>query len=342
LFSLPVNLRFILGSMAFQTLRAVFARAAQPGFVLGLLAGALFGCQPPSATPVAAPPVAASPPDVIVAAPPLSAAPAVAPPPPVADGTTVKDEFALSAGATLPQQSLDCVTGVDPELDKESPWSKETGERLDRQLERLAPCTRGLPPGDTELTLRMVYGPDGFSTSQHVVRSSAAGCDVSACVMRELAQIPSPKLSIDRASYDISLVLQRGSARRAPDAPEVLAEDPEDTGGGSCVDPAITALSRAKIREVVSTTFTDLKQCYGQALMRDHAVTGNVTFEFVIGQGGKVARAQIREATLPDCAAIQCMLAEFRGLEFPAPIGRSVRIVYPIRYMVEQAPSKLQ
>jgi hypothetical protein len=188
----------------------------------------------------------------------------------------------------------------------------------------------------------MVYGADGFSTSQHVVRSSAAGCEVAACVMRELAQVPSPKLSIDHASYDLSLVLQRGSARRAPDAPEVLVEDPEDTGGGNCVDPAIAALSRAKIREVVSTTFTDLKQCYGQALMRDHAAKGNVTFEFVIGQGGKVARAQIREATLPDCAAIQCMLAEFRALEFPPPVGRSVRIVYPISYMVEQAPMKLQ
>jgi len=329
--------------MGFKTLRAVLAPAARPGFVLGLLAGASFGCQPPSATPTAAPSAAARPPEaVIVAAPPAGAVPPKVTAATASNGTTVKDELALSAGAILPQQPLECVTGVDPELDKESPWSKETGERLNRQLERLGPCTRGLPPGETELTLRMVYGPDGFSTSQHVVRSSAAACDVSACVMRELAQVPSPKLSIDRASYDLSLVLQRGAARRAPEAPDVLAEDLEDTGGGSCVDPAITALSRTKIREVVSTTFPDLKQCYGQALMRDHAAKGNVTFEFVIGQGGKVARAQIREATLPDCAAIQCMLAEFRGLEFPAPVGRSVRIVYPISYVVEQSPVKIQ
>jgi hypothetical protein len=329
--------------MGFDTLRAVLAPAARPGLVLGLLVGATFGCQPPSATPAAAPPAALSPPETVIsAAPPASAAAATAASPTVSNGTTVKDEFALSAGATLPQQSLECVTGVDPELDKESPWSKETGERLNRQLERLAPCTRGLPLGETQLTLRMVYGPDGFSTSQHVVRSSAAGCEVSACLMRELAQVPSPKISIDHASYDISLVLQRGSVRRAPEAPEVLAEDPADTGGGSCVDPAITALSRTKVREVVSTTFTDLKQCYGQALMRDHSAKGNVTFEFVIGQGGKVARAQIRDATLPDCAAIQCMLAEFRALEFPAPVGRSVRIVYPISYVVEQTPMKLQ
>src|SRR6185295_17904376 len=141
---------------------------------------------------------------------------------------------------------------------------------------------------------------------------------------------PSPKLEIDRASYDISLVLERGSVRRAPEPPDVIASDADDLGGGSCVDPAIAALSRTKIREVVSTSYADLKNCYGQALMRDHSVTGKVTVEFVIGQAGKVARAQVREATLPDCPAIQCMLAEFRALEFPAPVGRSLRVIYPI------------
>jgi hypothetical protein len=254
----------------------------------------------------------------------------------------VRDDFALSAGATLPAQSLECVTGPDPELDKESPWSKETGARLDRLLPRLGPCTRGLPLGESEITLRLVYGPDGSSTSQHVVRSSAAACEVSACLMRELTQVPSPKLQIDRASYDISLVLARGSARRAPEPPDVIARDADDLGGGSCVDPAIAALSRAKIREVVSTSYTDLKNCYGQALMRDHSATGNVTFEFVIGQAGKVARAQVREATLPDCSAIQCMLAEFRALEFPAPVGRSLRVIYPISYVIEQEPVSLR
>jgi Ni,Fe-hydrogenase III large subunit len=108
------------------------------------------------------------------------------------------------------------------------------------------------------------------------------------------------------------------------------------------VDPAIAALSRAKIKEVVSTSFPELKNCYGQALMRDHSATGNVTFEFVIGQAGKVARAQVRDATLPDCSAIQCMLAELRDLEFPAPVGRSLRIIYPIRYVVEQEPVSLR
>jgi hypothetical protein len=295
-----------------------------------LLISGAFACQPPAALPAADAPSISAP----VAA---SASDSQQ-----AGGTVVRDELALSAGATLPPQPLECVTGPDPEIEKESPWSKETGGRLDRLLPRLAACTRALPAGETELTLRLVYGPDGASTSQHVVRSTAAGCEVSSCLMRELTSVPSPKLLIERASYDIALVLERGSARRASEPPPVLASDEEEPSGSSCVDPAIAALSRKKIKEVVSSSFPDLRNCYGQALMRDHRIVGNVTFEFVIGPAGKVARAQVREASLPDCNAIQCMLAEFRGLEFPEPVGRSVRIIYPINYVIEQEPVTLR
>lgn len=299
----------------------------------GLLAG-VFACQPSAVSPAGAAAPGAAEPDTITGSA-AASAPASNP-----NARVVQDEFALSTGATLPEQPLECVTGPDPEIDKESPWSKQLGERLNGLLPRLGPCTRGLPSGEAEITLRLVYGPDGSPTSQHVVHSSPAACEVAACLMRELAQVPSPKLLIDRASYDLSLVLARGSARRAAEPPDVLASDSDGSGGG-CVDPAIAALSRSKIREVVSTSFVDLKTCYGQALMRDHSATGKVTFEFVIGQAGKVARAQVRDATLPDCGAIQCMLAELRDLEFPAPVGRSLRIIYPIHYVVDQSPVSL-
>jgi hypothetical protein len=302
----------------------------------GLLAGVL-ACRSSTVSPTGAAAPAKAEPDTITSAASPGAVLTSAP-----NGSVVRDDFALSAGATLPPQPLECVTGPDPEIDKESPWSKETGVRLDRLLARLSPCTRGLPAGETEITLRLVYGPDGSSSSQHVVRSSPAGCEVAACLMRELRQVPSPKLLIERASHDIALVLERGSARRAPQPPDVIASEAGDSGGGGCVDPAITALSRAKIKEVVSTSYPELRSCYGQALMRDHAATGNVTFEFVIGQAGKVARAQVRDATLPDCGAIQCMLAQLRDLEFPAPVGRSVRIIYPINYVIEQEPVTLR
>ncbi len=252
----------------------------------------------------------------------------------------VKDESAVSAGATLPQQPLECVTGPDPEIEQESPWSKETGARLDRLLPSLGACAAGFSE-PAELTVRLVYGPDGKSISQHVVRSSPAACAAAECVKKGLTQIVSPKLVIDRASYDIALVLERGKLRRGDEAPDALVEESEPPPA-SCVDPAVTALSRAKVKEVVGSSFPDLKSCYGQALVRNHSAAGNVTFEFVIGPGGEVARAQVRDATLPDCSAIQCMLSEFRTLAFPPPVGRSVRIIYPINYVVEQPPVALR
>jgi hypothetical protein len=108
------------------------------------------------------------------------------------------------------------------------------------------------------------------------------------------------------------------------------------------VDADEVRLSQSKVRAVVATSFEDLKKCYGIALEHDHQATGNVTFEFVIGDGGKVDLAQARQATLQDCDAIQCMVNRFRGLEFPPPVGRSVRVIYPINYVVEQSPVTLR
>jgi hypothetical protein len=264
-------------------------------------------------------------------------------------GSTLAVAGAAPADAHRPKQTaphksdgpLACVAGVDPELDKESPWSKELGQRLDRALPKLRACSSGASSAtDAELTLRLVYAQDGGSLSQHVVASNPEGCAVSECVKEQLARVLAPKLLIERSSYDLALVFPRGKTpRRDTDpAPVLLEDDSEIHDPKSCVDPAIGALTRHKIQEVVSTTYRDLKGCYSDALVRDHEASGNVTFEFVIDQNGGVARAEARDASLEDCTAISCMLHEFRDLHFPAPVGRSVRIIYPISYVQEQPP----
>jgi hypothetical protein len=233
---------------------------------------------------------------------------------------------------------FECVAGVDPELDKESPWSKELSRRLDRVLPQLGACSAGLAAGETaEATLRLVYAGDGTARSQHVVHSTENACALTECLTRELAGVTSQKHMLELASYDIALVVEGGAVRRAGEAPPVLADDEaaEAPPDSACVDPAIAQLSRKKIREIVSTTYKDLKACYTEAIARDRRIAGKVTFEFVIGHSGNVALAQAREATLPDCAAISCMLDEFRDLSFPPPVGRSVRVLYPIDYAIE-------
>jgi hypothetical protein len=247
------------------------------------------------------------------------------------------------ANAPLASAALECVVPPDPELDKESAWSRELGQRLERALSKLQSCNAGLPPEEQALTLRLVYAKDGSPLSQHVVTSTPGACAASECLKRGLASVRSPTLLIDKASIDLSLALapDRAPERRTePTDPLTPEPMPENTSG--CVDADVARLSRVKVREVVSTAYPDLKQCYGQGLQRDHALSGRVDFEFIIGQDGSVSEAWAREASLRDCDAIRCMLAELRTLHFPEPVGRSVRVLYPINYLLEPSAVTLR
>lgn len=265
---------------------------------------------------------------------------------PAAGTVEVPPVTASSAAPTPPAAGpLECVQPADPEFDKESTWSKEMGQRLNRALPTLRRCAPALPAGEeARVTLRMVYEHDGAPASQHVVQSTPNGCAVTECLKQGLARVLSPPLLIEEASYDIALVLTPGAApERADEAPDVLPPDEAVAKApNNCVDPAVARLSMGKVREVVATSYDELEKCYGEALTRDHAAAGNVTFEFVIGHEGEVSSAQARSATLQDCTAIRCMLDQFRGLAFPQPVGRSVRVIYPIQYVVEQAPVSLR
>jgi hypothetical protein len=274
-------------------------------------------------------------------APPVEAELKAAPP------TAVESKAAgapFLAAPAEPNGPLVCVQPTDPELDKESSWSKELGRMIERQLPRLRACSLDLPPEDEgQITLRLVYRKDGSAVSQHVVTSTSNACAASECLKRELSSIEAPELLIERAALDLTLRLERDAVpTRLTDPVDPLTPDESTVSVGGCVDDEIARLSQAKVREVVTTTYDQLQACYGEALMRDHAATGKVTFEFVIGQNGRISDAWASDATLRDCAAIECMLSQFRALSFPEPVGRSVRVIYPISYVVEQSPVTLR
>jgi hypothetical protein len=232
----------------------------------------------------------------------------------------------------------------DPEFEKESPWALEIGERLSRALPNLRHCTLDLAADDpATITLRFVYSKDGRPASQHVVTSTSNACSASECIKQELGRINSPQLYIDRASIDMTLALERGKTpERVREPVDPLTPEEAPIGANGCVDPQVARLSQSAVREIVSGTYDNLERCYGEALSRDHRAEGKVTFEFVIGQDGAVPEAWARDATLHDCEAIECMLGQFRALSFPVPVGRSVRVIYPISYVVEQQPVTLR
>jgi hypothetical protein len=305
-------------------------------WVLGCLACLPSGASESARAPEgkAAPPVEAE----------LRAAPPVAAESSSAGGAAPVGAPFLQASNPEPEGPLSCVQLTDPELDKESSWSKELGQMLERQLPRLRACTLDVPREDEgQITLRLVYAKDGSPVSQHVVNSTSNACAASECLARELASVKAPELVIEQAALDLTLRLQRGEVPERLNLPvDPLTPEGSTVTGGGCVDDEIARLSQTKVREVVSTSYDQLQACYGQALMRDHSASGKVRFEFVIGRNGRVADAWVSDATLRDCAAIDCMLTKFRALSFPEPVGRSVRVIYPIAYVLETTPAALR
>ena len=239
---------------------------------------------------------------------------------------------------------MSCLAPPDPELERESPWSREVGQRLEQVFPALRRCTLDLDADDdASITLRLVYAKDGTPTSQHVVTSTSNACAASECLKQELATVRSPRLYIDRASIDVTLALARNAVPvRMAEPVDPLTPDGPSVSDSGCVDPDVARLSQSAVRQIVSTSYPKLQRCYGEALTRNHSAEGKVMFEFVIGQNGGVSEAWARDATLHDCEAIECMLSQFRALSFPEPVGRSVRVIYPISYVLEQEPMMLK
>jgi hypothetical protein len=237
--------------------------------------------------------------------------------------------------------SMACVSPLEPALDRPSPWQEDLGKRLDGALLGLGSCDAGLGPGDeAELALRLLYEKDGSPIAQHVISADAAACGAADCLRQRLAGVYAAASTAASGFFDVGLVLTGGAAPRRSDAPV----DPlgPDGDAAACVDPEVARLSRRAVRDIVGTSHDALMACYDQALGRDQSAAGSVTFELRIDRSGEVERALARDATLYDCPAIECMLDQLAGLSFPKPVGRGVRVLYPVEYSLEQAPVSLR
>lgn len=90
------------------------------------------------------------------------------------------------------------------------------------------------------------------------------------------------------------------------------------------------------IRKKVRESFGAYRKCYQQGLSRDEKLNGKVNVRFVIGRNGKVTNAAYAEnSTMPDQAVSECVVTEFKKLEFPQPEGGIVKVTYPIMFAPE-------
>lgn len=92
----------------------------------------------------------------------------------------------------------------------------------------------------------------------------------------------------------------------------------------------VGGLNADEVGRVIRRNWTRFKYCYEKELQKDPNLAGKVSVYFEIGPVGGVALAQLRETTLQNATAEECILAIFRGLQFPAPRGGGVvNVTYP-------------
>jgi hypothetical protein len=89
------------------------------------------------------------------------------------------------------------------------------------------------------------------------------------------------------------------------------------------------------IQRIVRQSFGRFRACYEAGLRRNRSLEGRVAVKFVIDRTGAVVSAADGGSDIGDAIVVQCVVAAFAGLSFPAPDGSSVTVVYPIHFAPE-------
>lgn len=87
------------------------------------------------------------------------------------------------------------------------------------------------------------------------------------------------------------------------------------------------------IQRVVRQNFGRFRLCYENGLRGNPNLAGRVGVRFVIGRDGGVMSSANGGSDLPDAGVVSCVVAAFRGLQFPqSEEGGAVTVTYPIMF----------
>jgi hypothetical protein len=116
----------------------------------------------------------------------------------------------------------------------------------------------------------------------------------------------------------------------APPPAEARPVEPGITKAGA---PTRGTLPKAVIDEKLASAQPGVRGCYEAALKTKPDLRGSVNLSFVVAPDGKVAHAEVLESENPldDAAAVECIVATIKRLEFPAPNGGRVFLNYPLQ-----------
>ncbi len=98
-------------------------------------------------------------------------------------------------------------------------------------------------------------------------------------------------------------------------------------------EPTVSGrLPKETIQRIVRQHFGRYRACYEKALVQNPSLAGRVSVRFLISSDGSVATASSGASSLPDAAAVSCVVRAFYGLSFPKPVGGSVSVTYPLMF----------
>jgi TonB family protein len=90
------------------------------------------------------------------------------------------------------------------------------------------------------------------------------------------------------------------------------------------------------VKKVIETSFPAARSCYQDRLAANQVLKGRLMLTFQVTPWGDVFSARIRESSLPDPDAQECVLDVIRRLRFPPVRGGGVlAVTYPIEFKLE-------
>lgn len=138
-----------------------------------------------------------------------------------------------------------------------------------------------------------------------------------------------------RCAFAFLAIVACGSTPRAP-APAARGRLATKTEVHAVGDPAKGKIEQTEIKRVVRERFVDIRDCYLQVLKTKPSAHGGVATHFVIGEDGfvELAYSEADHESLPETMT-DCVARGFLLLQFPAPTGGRVLVVYPIEFTNE-------
>lgn len=213
---------------------------------------------------------------------------------------------------------------VDAEARAKQTQTEAGVQRLDGAIARLDRCT---PEGALarEEMFEIYVPPSSADDAEQLpsVTTTLPDCAVADCFARELEAV---RVAMPGGVSFRVIAAPGVPPRRPTESPATVVT----TRCGGQHDRAPGRLSPDTIQTTIRQNYGRFRLCYEAGLARSPTLAGNVSTRFVIERDGHTTDVGIVDNQLPDCQVVECIRSAYETIEFPAPDGGIVAVVYPI------------